>query len=105
MNVPKDIESYDNDSDNYIPIIVYIALALGAFEVVHKNLNVSYNIQELVGFLLVSVGFFFQGLRRRNCGNCGKKMEKYFNGKMFPKYHYCKNCRVKINTLLRNRTT
>lgn len=105
METPEDIESYDSINDCYLPIIIYVILSLCLFELLKEILLVSKALLGIISFMLTLVGISFQALRNRYCKICGKKMEKFFDGKFLPRYHYCKTCRVKINTLVRNRTT
>jgi hypothetical protein len=97
----NNILCYRNVLDNYIPIILYVLLYIAFAYCVDKyyRSNKYCNVLEYILFFGIII---FQAFRTRKCQICGGAMHRYYGGRILPKYYYCRNCKVKINTFVKD---
>lgn len=89
---------YREIKDNYRPFwTLSVILICGSLIM---NLFIGFTLESIfveVALIGTILGLY-QGIRRRKCPICKKKMTKAFNGTFMPEYHYCKDCKIYIDT-------
>ncbi|MCW3071737.1 MAG: hypothetical protein JWO44_1627 [Bacteroidetes bacterium] len=96
------LEDYKEIKDNYNPLVYPIITGIALLIIFNTIFYWRLSVFLTTFFIVLVVIITYHCFRDRRCPVCTVKMKKDYRKGLIPEWHFCPNCKIKINTYIGN---